>query len=224
MYNSSSSLSAVYLVTFENASGLEPTCSQCPPPSTCIGEERCMCAPTHVRVGRFGCEQTPTDKPQSTSSPTATGPNPDVNQTSSSIISPARNDSCSCESNSTSNRTACRCSAPNDSSTTIAVQVQHTDDPALVGGIVGGLVLLVIVVVVVVYALKRGERSRRTTADLTAIPAFPSPTQGNYGVVPSSSHYSGRPLQLVQGGTYGQLTTAEASRRTPYDTLAPHEV
>jgi hypothetical protein len=69
-YNYSVSLNAVQLLKFEKEPGLEPTCSQCPPPSVCIGDERCLCDPTHLREGRFGCKLKPGDTAAPTPLPT----------------------------------------------------------------------------------------------------------------------------------------------------------
>jgi hypothetical protein len=69
-YNFSQSLNAIQLLKFVNEPGLQPTCAQCPPPSTCIGDDRCICDPSHLREGRFGCKLPPGATAAPTPAPT----------------------------------------------------------------------------------------------------------------------------------------------------------
>jgi hypothetical protein len=138
-YYFSVSLDAVHLLKFE---GLEPTCSQCPPPSVCIGDERCLCDAMHLREGRFGCKLNPDDTAALTLMPS---PLPTLLRRTTAF--------------STSLSGANDAPSPVNDSTTAA---------AIAGGVVGALVVAIVVTVLGLFVgrecLRRRRRQREESA------------------------------------------------------------
>jgi hypothetical protein len=194
-YNSSQSLNAIQLLKFVNEPGLQPTCAQCPPPSTCIGDDRCMCAPSHVREGRFGCKQ----------ASGALGSSPLL-----SIVDDTNGATIGLKTGETGLKAGETGSKAGESNS------------ALIGGVVGGVVavLLVAVAIVLLWMVLRKLR-RNVSANHKVVPSgdkhssSPEPprSMSSYQNLPqpsSHSHYSDR--AVVQ------------SSRNHYDMLAPNEI
>jgi hypothetical protein len=198
-YNFSVSLNAVQLLKFEKEPGLEPTCSQCPPPSVCIGDERCLCDATHLREGRFGCKLKPGDTAAPTPLPTPFPP------TSASTTTTA---------GATSSGAPAPASSPAGGGASIL-------GPAI-GGAVGGVVLIGLIVGGILYFRRRNRKYIPSPDEMYSAGGNGGGKKNPYGqlqVQPYTSQaYTGSASTM---GDYPHGETGQTSSSGAYTAILP---